>query len=59
MQGVDLGPHGLGTKQTLAGLSPSLSLWARSGSGSGLDEGGGFLQALGTLAPSLKSSPWG
>lgn len=54
-QEVDLGLHGFGTEQTLAGLSLSLCLWAQTGSGGEVGGCDGFLQALNTLVPGLES----
>lgn len=54
VQGVDLGLHGFGIEQTLAGLSPSLCLLAQTGSGGEVGGGAGFLQALNTLVPGLE-----
>lgn len=58
-QGVDLGLHGFGREQTLAGLSLSLCLWAQTGSGGEVGGGDGFLQALNTLVPGLESPQGG
>lgn len=54
-QEVDWGLHGFGTEQSLAGLSLSLCLWARTGRGGEVGGGDGFLQALNTLVPGLES----
>lgn len=55
MQEVDLGHHGFGIKQTLAGLSLFLCLWVQTGSGYEMGGGVGLLQGPNTLVPSLES----
>lgn len=52
-QEVDLGLHGFGTEQTLAGLSLSLCLWAPIGSEGEVGGGDGLLQPQNTLVLGL------
>lgn len=59
VQEAEFGLPGFGTEQTLAGLSLSLCLWARTGSGGETGGGDGFLQALNTLVPGLESPQGG
>lgn len=54
MQEADLGLHDFGIEKTLADLSPSLCLWAQTGSGDEVGGGAVFLQVLNTLVPGFE-----